>query len=101
MPNNDMRINPCATVVLQCKCSSHPARSPSLYDGEFRSYLPSRNAPDGGDRPYGRGAHRRSTAFLAQAVERSWLEAADRSKTRHLRSDLGADEDRAGAGTEQ
>jgi len=45
--------------------------------------------------------HRRSTTFLAQAVEHSWLEAADRSKTRHLRLGLGADEGRAGTGTEQ
>src|SRR5215203_1045178 len=80
--------------------------SPSLYHGEFQiahrwSHLPSRNPPDRGDRPYGRGAHRRSTTFLAQAVEHSWLKAAIRSKTRHLRLDLGADEDRAGAGTEQ
>src|SRR5215212_6313620 len=75
--------------------------SPSLYRGEFqsahrRSYLPGRNAADGGDRPHGRGAHRRSTTLLAQAVEHSGLKAADRSTTRHLRLDLGADEDQAG-----
>src|SRR3954464_14814928 len=75
--------------------------SPSLYHGEFKSphwgsYLPGRNAPDRGDRSHGRGAHRRSTTLLAQAVEHSWLEAADRSKTRHLRLDMGADEGRAG-----
>src|SRR3954466_14278099 len=80
--------------------------SPSLYRGEFksahrRSYLPGRNAPDRGDRPDGRGAHRRSTTLLAQTVEHSWLDAADRSTTRHLRLDLGADEGEAGAGTEQ
>src|SRR5215207_1645621 len=80
--------------------------SPSLYRGEFQSPhrwagLPRRVASDRGDRPGSRDAHRRSTTFLAQAVEHSWLKAAIRSKTRHLRLDLGADEDRAGAGTEQ
>src|SRR5215204_1829087 len=80
--------------------------SPSLYRGEFESshwrpYLPGCNAPDRGDRPHGRGAHRRSTTLLAQTVEHSRLKAADRSTTRHLRLDLGADEGRAGAGTEQ
>src|SRR3954451_9689854 len=76
--------------------------SPSLYRREFESsrwrpYLPGCNAPDRGDRPHGRGAHRRSTTLLAQTVEHSGLKAADRSTTRHLRLDLGADEDRAGA----
>src|SRR5215203_2886075 len=80
--------------------------SPSLYRREFESThrrpnLPRRNAPDRGDRPDGRGAHRRSTTLLAQAVEHSGLKAADRSTTGHLRLDLGADQGRAGAGTEQ
>src|SRR3954462_3831534 len=78
--------------------------SPSLYRREFESshwrpYLPGCNAPDRGDRPHGRGAHRRSTQLLAQTDEHSTLKAADWSTTRHLRLDLGADEDRAGAGT--
>src|SRR3954470_23253497 len=80
--------------------------SPSLYHGEFKSphwgsCLPGRIAPDRGDRPYGRGAHRRSTTLLAQAVEHSRLKAADRSTTRHLRFDVGADEGRARGGAEQ
>src|SRR5215208_6089930 len=75
--------------------------SPSLYRGEFqsarrRSPLPGPNAPDRGDRPRGRGPHRRSTTLLAQTVEHSGLTATDRSTTRHLRLDLGAGEGRAG-----
>src|SRR3954465_10796322 len=80
--------------------------SPSLYRRKFESshrrpYLPGCNAPDRGDRPRGRGAHRRSTTLLAQTVEHSGLKATDRSTTRHLRLDLGADEGRAGPRAEQ